>query len=107
MADERLGAEWLRGWCEQAEAALAKLMESFQARHGFEPGSNVIVHVPDASRRATDALVELTPVPSDLATMHWVVAEVSLPDVENGCLSTRPRLSRSASASTAPSRSIR
>ncbi|WP_233290491.1 hypothetical protein [Kitasatospora sp. MBT66] len=84
MADERLDAEWLRGWCGRADAALAKLMESFQARHGFEPGSNVVVHASAASHQATDALVELTPIPSDLTTMYLVIAEVSLPDVENG-----------------------
>ncbi|MER5808295.1 hypothetical protein ABT143_08900 [Streptomyces sp. NPDC002033] len=84
MADERLDAEWLRVWCEQADATLAKLMDSFQARHGFEPGSNEVVLASEASRPATDALVELTPVPSDLTTMYWVIAEVSLPDVENG-----------------------
>ncbi|MFD8424482.1 hypothetical protein [Streptomyces sp. NPDC059466] len=84
MADERLDAEWLRGWCEQADAALAKLMASFHARFGFEPGSNVVVLASEESRQATDALVELTPIPSDLTTMYWVIDEVSLPDVENG-----------------------
>ncbi|MFF7341757.1 hypothetical protein ACFZAT_31145 [Streptomyces sp. NPDC008163] len=85
MADERLDAEWLRGWCRQADAALPKLMEAFHARHGFEPGSNVVVRASAASHQATEALVELTPIPSDLTTMYWVIAEVSLPDVENGC----------------------
>ncbi|ROR46914.1 hypothetical protein [Kitasatospora cineracea] len=85
MADERLDAEWLRDWCEQTDAALAKLMESFQTRFGFEPGSNVVVLAAEASHHATDALVELTPIPSDLTTMYWVIDEVSLPDVENGC----------------------
>ncbi|MCX4404449.1 MULTISPECIES: hypothetical protein [unclassified Streptomyces] len=28
--------------------------------------------------------MELTPIPSDLTTMYWVIDEVSLPDVENG-----------------------
>lgn len=83
VADERLDAEWLRGWCEQAGAALAKLVESFQVRFGFEPGSNAIVHASEACHRATDMLVELTPIPSDLTTMYWVIDEVSLPDVAN------------------------
>lgn len=84
MADERLDAEWLRGWCVQTDAALAKPMESFQARFGFEPGSNVVVHASETSHQAVDALVDLTPIPSDLTTMYWVIAEVSLPDVGNG-----------------------
>ncbi|MGW6268888.1 MULTISPECIES: hypothetical protein [unclassified Streptomyces] len=84
MADERLDAEWLRGWCQEADATLAKLMDSFQARHGFAPGSNEVVRASEASRPATDALVELTPVPSDLTTMYWVIGEVSLPDVAHG-----------------------
>ncbi|MEU6340865.1 hypothetical protein ABZ883_07920 [Streptomyces sp. NPDC046977] len=84
MADERLDAEWLRGWCEQADAALAELMRSFEARHGFAPGTNVVTLATEASHQATDALVELTPIPSDLTTMYWVIDEVSLPDVGNG-----------------------
>ncbi|MFD7974258.1 hypothetical protein [Streptomyces sp. NPDC059071] len=84
MAGERLDAEWLRGWCGQANSTLAKLVQSFQARHGFEPGNNVVVLATEESHQATDALVELTPIPSDLTTMYWVIDEVSLPDVENG-----------------------
>ncbi|GAA2774079.1 hypothetical protein [Kitasatospora cinereorecta] len=84
MVDERLDAEWLHDWCEQAAAALAKLMQSFQGRHGFEPGTNAVVLASEASHQATEALVELTPIPSDLTTMYWVIDEVSLPDVENG-----------------------
>ncbi|MFJ7201574.1 hypothetical protein [Streptomyces sp. NPDC098926] len=36
------------------------------------------------SRRATDALVDLTPIPSDLATLYWVISEAALPDVDSG-----------------------
>ncbi|MGW3248274.1 hypothetical protein [Streptomyces sp. NPDC001070] len=77
MADERLDAQWLRGWCGHAQAALAKLSQSFQARHGYEPGSNVVVLATEPSHQATDALVELTPIPSDLTTMYRVIEEVS------------------------------
>ncbi|WP_406447918.1 hypothetical protein OG782_03535 [Streptomyces sp. NBC_00876] len=84
MVDERLGADWLRGWREQVDATLAELMQSFQARHGIEPGNNLVVLATEESRQATDALVELTPIPSDLTTMYWVIGEVSLPDVDNG-----------------------
>jgi hypothetical protein len=84
VVDERLDAEWLRGWCEQADAALAELMRSFRTRRGFEPGSNVVVPATEESHEATDALVELTPIASDLTTMYWVMDEVSLPDVGNG-----------------------
>ncbi|MGW7410199.1 hypothetical protein ACWGI9_42115 [Streptomyces sp. NPDC054833] len=84
MADQRLDAEWVRVWCEQAGAALIKLMQSFQVRHGFPPGRNVVALATEESHQATDALVELTPIPSDLTTMYWVIDEVSLPDVEIG-----------------------
>lgn len=84
MSDERLGAEWVRSWCEQADAALAELLQSFQVRHGFEPGRNVVALSTEESHKTTDALVELTPVPSDLTTMYWVIDEVSLPDVDSG-----------------------
>ncbi len=64
--------------------AVAELLESFEARHGFPPGGNVITRATDESHKATDALVELTPIPSDLTTMYWVIGEVSLPDVDSG-----------------------
>ncbi|MDQ1013281.1 hypothetical protein QFZ82_007766 [Streptomyces sp. V4I23] len=70
MADERLDAEWVRGWCEQADAALVELLQSFQVRHGFEPGRNVVALGTEESHKTTAALVELTPIPSDLTTMY-------------------------------------
>ncbi|MER7755390.1 hypothetical protein [Kitasatospora sp. NPDC097643] len=84
MAGERLEAEWVRGWCQQADTALLELAASFEARHGFPPGQNVVTRATDESHKATEALVELTPIPSDLTTMYWVIREVSLPDVDNG-----------------------
>ncbi|MFC1410833.1 hypothetical protein ACEZCY_16055 [Streptacidiphilus sp. N1-12] len=84
MVGERLDAEWVRGWCDQADAALAELVQSFQARHGFPPGENVVSRATEESHEATDALVELTPIPSDLTTMYWVIDEVSLPDIGSG-----------------------
>ena len=59
-------------------------MRSFQEQHGFPPGKNAVVLATEASHKATDALVELTPIPSDLTTMFWVIDEVSLPDVDSG-----------------------
>ncbi|MFE6867762.1 hypothetical protein ACFVFS_14475 [Kitasatospora sp. NPDC057692] len=38
----------------------------------------------DDSHQATSALVDLTPIPSDLTTLYWVISEASLPDVDNG-----------------------
>ncbi|MFC4560316.1 hypothetical protein ACFO4E_00445 [Nocardiopsis mangrovi] len=84
MGGERLEAEWVRAWCTRAGADLAESMRSFQARHGFPPGRNVIACATEESHRDTDALVELTPIPSDLTTLYWVVAEISLPDVDAG-----------------------
>lgn len=63
---------------------LAELLQSFQVRHGFEPGRNVVALSTEESHKTTAALVELTPIPSDLTTMYWVVDEVSLPDVDSG-----------------------
>ncbi|MFG2819233.1 hypothetical protein ACGFX4_07365 [Kitasatospora sp. NPDC048365] len=83
--DERLDGDWLRGWCERTAAAVAGLTESFEVRHGFPPGDNVIAPATDESHRATGALVALTPIPADLATVYRVIDEVSLPDVANGC----------------------
>ncbi|WP_240999689.1 hypothetical protein [Streptomyces sp. Tu 4128] len=84
MADERLRAEWIRCWYEQTDAALTEMVQSFQSRHGFPPDRNEIARATDESHRATDVLVELTPIPSDLTTMYWEIAEISLPDVDSG-----------------------
>jgi hypothetical protein len=84
VADDRLEAECVRGWREQGDAALTELVESFQVRHGFPPGRNVVAMATRESHKATGALVELTPIPSDLTTMYWVIDEVSLSDVDSG-----------------------
>ncbi|MEU4493687.1 hypothetical protein AB0F96_09560 [Streptomyces sp. NPDC023998] len=81
---ERLDSEWVRGWCEQTSAELGALMSSFLKTHGFPPGENTVLLATDESHEATDALVDLTPIPSDLTTLYWVISEVSMPDVEHG-----------------------
>ncbi|MFK0256204.1 hypothetical protein [Streptomyces sp. NPDC090445] len=84
MPGERLDAEWVRSWWEQADAALTKLMQSFAAKHGFPPGGKAVMLATDDSHQATGALVDLTPIPSDLTTLYWVISEASLPDVDSG-----------------------
>ncbi|MFF1837436.1 hypothetical protein ACFVXE_24995 [Streptomyces sp. NPDC058231] len=84
VADERLDAAWVRSWCEQADTALAELMQSFRSRHGFAPGRNTVVLATEEGHKATEELVELTPIPSDLTTMYWVIDEASMPDVDSG-----------------------
>ncbi|MDG4857877.1 hypothetical protein P8605_06860 [Streptomyces sp. T-3] len=84
MSGERLDSEWVRGWCEQTSTALETSMSSFLQTHGFPPGENAVTLATDASSKATDALVDLTPIPSDLTTLYWVISEASLPDVEHG-----------------------
>ncbi|MEU1868261.1 hypothetical protein [Streptomyces gardneri] len=84
MAGERLDAEWVRSWREQVDAALTKLMQSFLPTHGFPPGHNAVVLATDDSNAATSALVDLTPIPSDLTTLFCVISEASLPDVDSG-----------------------
>lgn len=44
----------------------------------------------DDSRRATDALVDLTSLPSGLTTLHWVISEALLPGVGSGCFIRSP-----------------
>lgn len=83
MSGERLDAEWIRSWCQQTSSALRVLMSSFLETHGFPPGENVVTLATDESHTATDALVDLTPIPSDLTTLYWVISEVSLSDVSN------------------------
>ncbi|AQU65370.1 hypothetical protein [Streptomyces niveus] len=84
MSGDRLDAEWVRGWCEESSTALRDLMSSFLKTHGFPPGSNTVTLATTESHQATDALVDLMPIPSDLTTLYWVVREVSLPDVDSG-----------------------
>ncbi|MFI9393464.1 hypothetical protein ACIG53_21600 [Streptomyces bauhiniae] len=59
-AEERLDARWVRAWCER--------------------GGATVVRATGESHQAADALVDLTPIPSDLATLYWVLAEARLPD---------------------------
>ncbi|MFD3809326.1 hypothetical protein ACFWTC_38710 [Streptomyces sp. NPDC058619] len=84
MPGERLDAEWVRSWWKQTDGALTKLMQSFLPTHGFPPGYNAVMLATDDSHQATDALVDLTPIPSDLTTLYWVISEASLPDVDSG-----------------------
>jgi hypothetical protein len=84
VAVERLDSEWVDSWCKRVSAALEPLMSSFLETHGFPPGENAIALATDESHGATDALVDLTPIPSDLTTLYWVISEISLPDIENG-----------------------
>ncbi|MFF3215753.1 hypothetical protein ACFYYB_34640 [Streptomyces sp. NPDC002886] len=64
--------------------ALTKLVQEFLPAHGFPPGRNAVTLTTDDSDRATDALVDLTPIPSDLTTLYWVISDASLPDVDSG-----------------------
>ncbi|MFD5425469.1 hypothetical protein [Streptomyces sp. NPDC127084] len=84
MTGERLDAEWVRSWWMQADAALAELTQAFLPTHGFPPGRNEVILATNDSHQATDALVDLTPIPSDLTTLYWVIGEASLPDVDSG-----------------------
>ncbi|MER5204783.1 hypothetical protein [Streptomyces sp. NPDC002825] len=84
MSGERLHAEWVRSWSERADAALTNMMKSFLSTHGFPPGHNAVMLATDESHAATGALVDLTPIPSDLTTLYWVISEASLPDVDFG-----------------------
>ncbi|MFF4866801.1 hypothetical protein ACFY3J_34935 [Streptomyces sp. NPDC001231] len=84
MPGERLDAEWVQSWWERTDATLAELMQSFLATHGFPPGRNAVALATDDSIQATDALADLTPIPSDLTTLYGVISEASLPDVDSG-----------------------
>ncbi|MGK5638342.1 hypothetical protein ACSNOK_08515 [Streptomyces sp. URMC 126] len=59
-------------------------MSSFARTRGYPPGQNVVALATDESHAATGALVDLTPIPSDLTTLYWVMREASLPDVWYG-----------------------
>ncbi|GAA0459028.1 hypothetical protein Aca07nite_59390 [Actinoplanes capillaceus] len=84
LSGKRLDAEWVVGWCEQTSSALEVLMASFLEKYGYPPGENAVTLATDESHAATDSLVDLTPIPSDLTTLYWVVHEASLPDIGNG-----------------------
>ncbi|MFI8086575.1 hypothetical protein ACIF6L_38020 [Kitasatospora sp. NPDC086009] len=84
MPGERLDADWVRAWAEDADAALAKLTQSFLTTHGFPPGENTVTPATAESHEALAALVDPTPIPSDLTTLYEEISEASLPDVDNG-----------------------
>ncbi|MFD7966751.1 hypothetical protein ACFV5J_38815 [Streptomyces zaomyceticus] len=84
MTREWLDWEWVRTWCDQTEPELGRLLQSFETRHGFPPGENVITLTTDESNEATSALVDLTFPPSDLTTLYSLIRDISLPDVDHG-----------------------
>ncbi|MBU2665355.1 hypothetical protein KOI35_17760 [Actinoplanes bogorensis] len=70
------------GWIERWRAAAARLVDGFEARHGFAPAEH------EVSGPATGA--ELAGLTDDLVTFYRVVAGVRLPDVGNGYWIRRP-----------------
>ncbi|MGW7345764.1 hypothetical protein [Streptomyces sp. NPDC054854] len=48
---------------------MTKLMQAFLPTHGFPPGHSAVTLATDDNDRATDALVDLTPIPSDLTSV--------------------------------------
>lgn len=84
MPKQSLDADWVRAWRDRANTALFDLTQSFLPKHGFPPGHNAVTPATDDSHRATDALADLAPIPSDLTTFYSVVSEAALPDVDNG-----------------------
>ncbi|PKW12520.1 hypothetical protein SAMN05428944_0202 [Streptomyces sp. 1222.5] len=64
--------------------ALAKFTGSFHGTHGFPPDQNALMLATDDSHRATGGLVDLTPIPSDLTALYWVISEALLPGIDSG-----------------------
>ncbi|MGK5683735.1 hypothetical protein [Actinoplanes sp. URMC 104] len=70
----------LRGWIEETVASAARLMQTFEQRHGFPPGDNVVVAGTDG--RAAE--LSAAGAPAELVEFYRHVRAVVLPDVENG-----------------------
>lgn len=75
--------EWLAAWRASVAAQVSRLLETFQARFGFEPGRNQLG--PPAAEQALASLQAIVPRPAaDLIDFHRCIGQVSLPDIGNG-----------------------
>ncbi|MFC6566037.1 SMI1/KNR4 family protein [Actinoplanes utahensis] len=75
---------WVGRWRDDMRAGLAGLLGRFEARFGFPPEEHEVAGPVSEEQLAGLAELHGDGLPADLVTFHRVVAEVDLPDVENG-----------------------
>jgi hypothetical protein len=74
---------WLAEWRASLTVKVDQLLQTFQSRFGFEPGTNQLG--PPATEQALASLQAIVPRPAaDLIDFYRWIGQVSLPDVGNG-----------------------
>jgi hypothetical protein len=87
-----LNEAWIERWRADVRAGIGELLSTFEQRFGFPPGEHEISGPATAAELAGLADLHDDTLPADLLSFHQVVAEVQLPDVNNGYWIHRPPL---------------
>jgi hypothetical protein len=83
---------WIERWRDDVRADIGRLLSTFESRFGFSPGDHDVSGPATAAELDGLAVLHGDALPVDLLTLHRVVAEVQLPDVNNGYWIHRPPL---------------
>jgi hypothetical protein len=83
---------WIERWRADVRAGITALLATFESRFGFPPGEHEIGGPATAAELAGLAGLHGDALPADLVSFHRLVAEVRLPDVNNGYWIHRPPL---------------
>lgn len=83
---------WIERWRADVRAGIGELLSTFEPRFGFPPGEHEISGPATAAELAGLADLHGDTLPADLLAFHQVVAEVQLPDINNGYWIHRPPL---------------
>ncbi|WIM92494.1 hypothetical protein ACTOB_004436 [Actinoplanes oblitus] len=83
---------WIERWRAGMRSDIAVLLDTFASRFGFPPGDHGVSGPATAAELDGLARLHGGAVPGDLLSFHRVVAEVELPDVNNGYWIHRPPL---------------
>jgi hypothetical protein len=83
---------WIERWRTDVRTGIAALLSTFESRFGFPPAEHSVSGPATAAEIAGLADLHGDAVPADLLSFHRIVAEVQLPDVNNGYWIHRPPL---------------
>ncbi|WP_127505428.1 hypothetical protein [Actinoplanes solisilvae] len=87
-----LDEAWIERWRADVRTGIGELLSIFEPRFGFPPGEHEVSGPATAAELAGLADLHGGDLPADLLLFHQVVAEVRLPDINNGYWIHRPPL---------------
>lgn len=82
--------EWVEQWRDAMQRAIRKLLNDVEARFGFEPDEHRLDGPASAAELAGLVARHGDGLPAELLMFHEFIADVQLPDVNNGYWIHRP-----------------